>query len=132
MKKFTFLLLLMLCAFSFGQETGTIQGKILDGELFNEPLLMATVSIKNTTLSTQTNFRGNFEFNDLTPGSYEVLVQFLGYEAIEIPVKILAGEREVILETLRAKTLALPSTADVSNAGNASMYEPNGFTLNRK
>lgn len=132
MKKITFLLLLMFCALSYGQEASTIQGKILDGELYNEPLLMATVSINNTTLSTHTNFNGNFEFNDLTPGSYEVLVQFLGYEAIQIPVTVNAGEHEIILETLYAKTLSLPSTADVSNIGNTSIYTPNRSTYKSK
>ena len=65
MKHVFFLFTLMICSLSFGQESSSIQGDILDGELFNEPLLMATVSIKNTTLSTHTNFRGNFEFVDL-------------------------------------------------------------------
>ena len=122
MKKAFFLFLLIICFFSYGQETGTIQGKILDGELFNEPLLMATVSIKNTDSSTHTNFRGNFEFNDLIPGHYDIIVQFLGYEVIELPVNLEARESIEILETLHAKTLALPSTADVTNVDKASIF----------
>ena len=122
MKKVFFLIVLSICSFSFAQETSTIQGKILDGELFNEPLLMATVSLKNTTFSTHTNFRGNFEFNDIKPGSYEIVVQFLGYEAIELPVNISAGDRVELLETLYAKMLSLPSMAELITAENESVY----------
>lgn len=115
MKNAFFLLVLVLCSVSYGQETSVIQGKILDGELFNEPLLMATVSIKNTAVSTHTNFRGNFEFNDVTPGSYKILVQFLGYDAIELPITVRAGENVEILETLHARRLTLPTTSDVTS-----------------
>lgn len=120
MKKAFFLFILLLSAFSFGQETSAVRGQILDGELYNEPLLMASVSIENTQISTQTNFRGNFEFNDLAPGSYNILVQFLGYEALELSVDIKAGEYIEVLETLHAKKLSLPSTEELITAENDS------------
>lgn len=104
MKQVFFIFTLMICSFSFGQETSSIQGNILDGELFNEPLLMATVSIKNTSLSTHTNFRGNFEFQNLTPGTYNLIVQFLGYETIELPIVVSIGETRNIQASLKAKT----------------------------
>lgn len=115
MKKAFFLFIILFSAFSFGQETSAVRGQILDGELYNEPLLMASVSIENTPIATQTNFRGNFEFNDLAPGSYNILVQFLGYEAVEIPITVTSGENVEILETLFAKRLMLPVSADVSS-----------------
>lgn len=122
MKKIIFYLFITFCSLSYAQETGTIKGKILDGELFNEPLLMAAVSLKNTVQATHTNFNGNFEFEDITPGSYHVVVQFLGYEAIELPVSIKAGEHVELLETLHAKMLSLPSTASLITAENESEY----------
>lgn len=97
----------MICSLSFGQENSSLQGNILDGELFNEPLLMATVSIENTTLSTHTNFHGKFEFDNLTPGAYNLIVQFLGYETIKVPVTIASGETTNIQASLSAKTLSL-------------------------
>jgi len=105
----------MICSLSFAQETSSIKGKILDGEFFNEPLLMASVSLDNAALSTQTNFRGNFEFNDIAAGTHMVLVQFVGYEPISLEITVKEGERTEILETLYAKQIALPSTAKVSS-----------------
>ncbi len=124
MKKVYFVFILLLSALSYGQETSIVRGQILDGELYNEPLLMASVSIANTPISTQTNFRGNFEFNDLAPGSYNLLVQFLGYEAIEIPIIVRSGENIEILETLFAKRLMLPVATDVSSIESELDFTP--------
>jgi len=107
MKQVFFLFTLMICSFSFGQETSSIQGNILDGELFNEPLLMAAVSIENTSLSTYTNFHGKFEFDNLTPGAYNIIVQFLGYDTINLPVTITSGETINVEASLQSKTLNL-------------------------
>lgn len=115
MKKIFILFALIICSFSFSQETSAIKGQILDGEFFNEPLLMASVSIDNADISTQTNFRGNFEFTDITPGTHDVLVQFVGYDPIHIEITVKEGEQAEILETLYAKSLPMPSTAKVSS-----------------
>jgi len=116
MKKVFFLFTLIICSFSFGQETSSIQGNILDSELFNEPLLMATVTIENTSISTHTNFRGNFKFDDITPGAYNIVVQFLGYETIELPVVVTSGETTNIQASLKAKTLSLIGLTVVKTA----------------
>lgn len=107
MKRLFFLFAILVGSLMSAQETSAIQGQILDAEVFNEPLLMATVTIKNTTFSTHTNFRGNFEFDNLTPGSYELLVQFLGYEPIELPVTVASGETKNIQASLKAKTMSM-------------------------
>ncbi|TLP75897.1 carboxypeptidase-like regulatory domain-containing protein [Maribacter sp. ACAM166] len=105
MKKVFLLFTLIICSFSFGQHTGSIQGNIVDGELFNEPLLMASVFIEHTSLTTHTNFRGNFEFNNLTPGAYTIVVQYLGYENVVLSVTVASGETKNIQASLKAKTL---------------------------
>lgn len=116
MKKVVFLFTLLSYSLSFGQDQSSIQGTIIDGELFNEPLLMATVSIKNTSLSTHTNFHGNFEFNDLTPGNYNVVVQFLGYETKEVSVRVGVAETTTVQAILNAKRLTLGSPSLVKIA----------------
>ncbi|MDO1513114.1 carboxypeptidase-like regulatory domain-containing protein [Maribacter confluentis] len=107
MKRLVLLFAILIGSLVSAQETSAIQGQILDAELFNEPLLMATVTIKNTSISTHTNFRGNFEFDNLTPGSYQLLVQFLGYEPIELPVTVASGETKNIQASLKAKTMSM-------------------------
>lgn len=116
MNRLLLLFTFILCSYSYGQETSSIQGNILDGELYNEPLLMANVSIKNTSFSTHTNFRGNFEFNELQPGTYQIVVQYLGYETIELPVTINPGETSTVQTSLKAKTLSLPSFTAIKTA----------------
>ena len=48
------MVLCMVASFAYSQETGIVSGKILDAEMFNEPLLMASVSIENTDFSAVT------------------------------------------------------------------------------
>ena len=114
MKKLFVLFALVITSLSFAQETSSIRGKVLDGEFFNEPLLMASVSMDNAAYSTQTNFRGNFEFNDVAVGTHNMVIQFVGYEPMHLEITVNEGEQTEILETLYAKRIALPSTAKVS------------------
>ncbi|CAG2531644.1 CarboxypepD_reg-like domain-containing protein [Maribacter dokdonensis] len=116
MKKVFVLFALVITSLSFAQETSSIKGKILDGEFYNEPLLMASVSLDDATFSTQTNFRGNFEFNDIAPGKHNILIQFMGYEPMRLEVLVKEGEQATILETLYAKSLPMPSSTKVSSA----------------
>lgn len=106
MKKLIFLIFITLSALSYSQETTSIQGVIIDGELYNEPLLMANVTIKNTEWNTHTNFNGNFEIADVTPGNYTLQVRFLGYEDFETPITVTEGETTYVNCGLKAKTLA--------------------------
>ena len=79
----------------------------MDGELYDEPLLMATVSLQNTDLTTQTNFNGNFEITDVTPGSYILEIRFLGYESTTLPIEVKADEKIEIYQSVKAKALPL-------------------------
>ena len=65
-------------------QLGEIKGIVLDHEFNNEPLIFATVAIKNTNLSTTTDLDGTFSFN-LKPGTYTLIFSFTGYKTIEIP-----------------------------------------------
>ena len=109
-----FVMIALVTTFTYAQSTGSIRGKILDNEMFSEPLLMATVSLKNTDLSDQTNFNGNFEITNVEPGNYTLAINFLGYEGLEIPVEIKEGQEVEILESLKAKTLSMPIMAESS------------------
>lgn len=107
MKKFLFVLSLCALSFTYAQNAGIVSGKILDAAAYNEPLLMASVSLKGTDWSTQTNFNGNFELPNIPEGDYVLQVDFLGYDHLEIPLKVFNGERTAILETLDAKSIPL-------------------------
>jgi hypothetical protein len=107
MKKIIFITLLLLSAGLYSQDLGTIKGTITDWEMNNEPLLFAEIAVKNTPWHTRTNFRGNFELADVTPGEYTLAISFLGYETLEVPVEVTEKGTTAIQEALRAKTIAL-------------------------
>ncbi len=76
MKKCFLWLFLQLFVLSvFGQITlsGTVTGS-------TEPLAGASVVLKNTMYGISANDNGYFEFRNLKPGQYEVLVSFIGFK----------------------------------------------------
>ena len=95
--KFLFLTLLFT-ALSFAQNA-TISGEILDKEMNNEPLPFATIVIKETKQNTATDENGKYSFS-IQPGSYTLVINYLGYENKEIPFTVVAGETKVINHTL--------------------------------
>ena len=121
----TLLLFFLLLGASFvsAQQAGQVQGKILDTTL-EEPLLFANVSLKNTLWSTQTNFHGNFALEEVTPGTYTMVVTYLGYETLEIPLEVKAGETLSINKGLA--TLSLDSKGLIAES---TLENPTGPIL---
>ena len=95
--KFLFFAILF-SAISFAQNA-TVSGKILDKEMNNEPLPYATVLIKETKQNTATDENGNYSFS-MQPGSYTLVISYLGYVTKEIPFAVSAGELKTINHTL--------------------------------
>jgi len=71
----------ILAQWCFAQ-TGTISGKIMDGE-FNDVLPFANVLVKGTTVGATSDFEGAYTL-DVTPGTYTLTFSFLGYTTQEI------------------------------------------------
>lgn len=81
LKKFLLVAVLTFVHFGFAQ-TGTIRGKLMDGE-FNEVLPFANILIKGTTIGTTSDFEGAYSL-DVEPGTYTLSFSFLGYTSQEI------------------------------------------------
>lgn len=109
MKYIGLLLFLLLSTATFAQHSGTLRGSVLDAATYNEPLMMASVQLKNSDFKTQTNFSGNFELPAIPEGNYILRISFLGYDAIEQEVNIDADETLVVQHILSPKVL--PSIA---------------------
>ncbi len=107
MKYLLWLLTMLFCSGLYAQEPGILSGTIKDQEVFDEGLVFARVRLKDTDLSTQTNFRGNFELKNIAPGTYTLEVSYAGYETLEIPVLIRAGESTEITHFMSAKMLSM-------------------------
>jgi len=107
-----FLFVITLTLSLQAQEKGAIGGKILDAELYNEPLLMASITLEGTAWSAQTNFNGNFEITDVVPGEYVMKISFLGYEDVFLPIVIDKDNTTHINHSLKAKTVTLPDLVE--------------------
>lgn len=79
-------------AVAFSQNQGAIRGTIADKAMNNEPMLFANVQLKGIDTSYQTNFHGNFEISQLTPGIHTLVVSYAGYETQEIEVVVKSNE----------------------------------------
>lgn len=80
---------LFVCVACFGQNTGTITGKVTYGN--NLPLHDASVSIVQTRQSTRTNVDGVFQFTNVSAGRYTILVHLEGFADATKPVTVAAG-----------------------------------------
>lgn len=106
MKKLFFIAAMFTLALGYAQE-GKIKGYILDGENNKEALAFADISILNSDYSTVSNLDGSFALQ-VTPGSYTIVVNFIGYEPIEIE-NVIVRENKIILinKILKAKQVEL-------------------------
>ena len=110
---------LVVCA----QNEGIIQGRIIDLEFNNEPVLHANVQVKDTDISTQTNFNGNFEITNIETGAYVLEVSFAGYDTVEIPVKVVANHSTRIDQGLIAKSIDLSALLAQNGSKTSSISE---------
>ncbi|SHI35393.1 TonB-dependent receptor [Pseudozobellia thermophila] len=80
-------------------QTGTITGKMMDGE-FNDVLPFANVLIKGTTIGASSDFDGAYSL-EVEPGTYTVSFSYLGYTSKEVTgVEVKANETVEVNITL--------------------------------
>ncbi len=70
--------------FTFAQ-TGKIAGKVFDGKT-GEVLIGVKVTIEATVTATSSDYEGKFSLSNLKPGTYNLLVSYIGYSK-----KVLTG-----------------------------------------
>lgn len=73
------------------QEPGEIRGTVVDVQR-EAPVGLARVSLPALDRRTVADAEGRFRFRDVPPGSYELRVRFLGYEATVREVEVPAGD----------------------------------------
>lgn len=61
-------------------EVGAIKGRITDAKT-GEPLIAANITLKGTTKGAATDLNGYYVFENLKPGNYTILAQFVGYSS---------------------------------------------------
>ena len=126
MRKLLVLFLLFTCGLVFSQERASISGTILDKEVINAPLIYAEVHLRDTPNRVQTNFRGNFVMTDVAPGSYTLVIDYLGYESLEILVTVKENEQLRLVQGLAAKQFTMEDMSllnSVKETGEAMLPE---------
>ncbi len=71
-------------------ESGTVKGKIITSDSLDAELVV--VGLKGTNKGATTNTQGEFTIEQVPAGNYTLVVQIVGYETIETPVQVQAGE----------------------------------------
>jgi hypothetical protein len=111
MRRFTALLFVLLCAKAAFTQNATLRGSVLDTAA-KKPLTLSVISLldkKDSTLLyfTRTNKQGVFQFTDVRPQSYLLLVTHPGFADYADEMTLAAGQTDVgaIALTEKAKLL---------------------------
>ncbi len=80
MSRFTLTAILIFSAFSlFAQRSGAIYGTVKDKNT-QEALIGANVILEGTELGASTDIDGNYRIENISPGSYNLVCSYIGYE----------------------------------------------------
>ena len=101
MRKILFVAILLITQIIAAQDKGTVKGLLTDKETNNDPLPFANVFIKNTTIGASTDFDGNYLLK-VPAGNHTIVFSFVGYETIEKPITVKAGETITLNQAMGA------------------------------
>lgn len=76
---------------------GTIRGFVYD-KATGEPVIFTNVVIKGTSQGAATDVNGYYSISRLTPGTYTLMVTYLGYDTLEKAVTV--GKDQIVTEKL--------------------------------
>lgn len=88
MKRFIILVILFI---SIGSVNAVAQTFTINGNIKNASggaIANASVSLKNTNYSTICDSLGNYHFNSVKPGNYTMVVSAIGYQTVNLPIKL--------------------------------------------
>lgn len=102
MKKITFILTLFIGSIAFAQGV-TVSGKVIDAADNGSPIAFATVQVKGLDIGTETDLDGSYELS-LLEGDYVLIIDFIGYEPIELNY-ISVQNNKLVLDPVLLRTL---------------------------
>lgn len=92
-------LLFLSCFLTFNALSASLKGKVKDSAT-TEPLVGATILIKNTHIGTSAALDGSFEIKNLMVGTYEVMIQYVGYEAKSQKIEVKTQNQVLTIDFL--------------------------------
>ncbi|NCS87195.1 MAG: hypothetical protein AUK34_02990 [Ignavibacteria bacterium CG2_30_36_16] len=104
-KVFSFLFIISLNLFA--QQPGALSGNILDAKT-NEPLPGVNIILRGTYYGAATDLNGNFSIKNISPGSYNVEISFIGYKTLQFTgTKIEPNKTKLLNVKLEESVLTL-------------------------
>lgn len=91
MQRILFLFLFFPTVILAQQSTGTIRGFVYDKET-GEPVIFTNVVLKGTTYGAATDVNGYYTIIKVPAGEYTISVTYLGYDTLQMPVSVKAGQ----------------------------------------
>src|SRR6056297_2075392 len=92
---YTLLCFLIIPSFTFAQVV--LQGVITDAET-KQPLIGANVVIKELNRGISTNSQGQFQFENIRPGTYTLRVTFVGYHDEKLKIDLTEDQKQVVIQ----------------------------------
>ncbi|MDV7186645.1 carboxypeptidase-like regulatory domain-containing protein [Lutibacter sp. TH_r2] len=99
------------------EKNGIVEGVVLDKAADNNPLIFATVTVKELDKKVETDFDGSYSIS-LKPGKYTLEFSFVGYNNVEVTnVEIASNRKSIYNQTLDVVSISLTdnSVAQIEN-----------------
>lgn len=107
MKRIIYIAIFFISALTYAQDSGSINGNVLDFESNNQPLIFTKVSIKETGAESLSDEKGVFKFENLNDGEYTLVSSFTGYETKETKITVASNKIATAKIILEASTISL-------------------------
>ena len=104
MRKIFILVLTMSLATPVLSQTGTIRGFVYEKKS-GEPIIFTNVYLENTTYGASTDVNGYFVISKIPPGTYTLMVTYLGYDTLKMPVDV--EKDDILTEQLYMEEAAI-------------------------
>lgn len=78
-------------------QSGILSGVVIDAET-GEPLIGANIMLEDTNIGQSTNLEGEFQLMNVRPGTYNVIIRYVGYASKTIEDVLVEGDRRTTLE----------------------------------
>jgi len=105
--------LILSLTVAHAQESGRIAGLVLD-KVSEEPLPGANVLLEGTTIGAASDLNGEYLIPKVSPGSYNLVVKYIGYKEINVPINVKPGE--IVYQVIELEYVAIKGEAIVVTA----------------
>lgn len=105
--------LILSLTVAHAQESGRVIGLVLD-KVSEEPLPGANILLEGTTIGAASDLNGEYLIPKVSPGSYNLVVKYIGYKEINIPINVKPGES--VYQLIELEYVAIKGEAIVVTA----------------